>query len=139
MKYYHFTSKSHWQEIQESGVIKTTCSNLLPPDPETFKIENGVARDKNWGYRQVVWLTNQIKPVSVELGLCGACESKTAVRITIDTDKVPNIRRWKHFADEAHMDRDWRKKMENFGKPSAWFVIENEIPLECVSSVDILE
>lgn len=139
MKYYHFTSKRHWQEIQESGVIKTTCSNLLPPDLETFKIENGVARDKNWGYRQVVWLTNQIKPVSVELGLCGTCESKTAVRITIDTDKVPNIRRWKHFADEAHMDSDWRKKLESFGKPSAWFVVESEIPLECVSSVDILE
>lgn len=139
MKYYHFTSKRHWQEIQESGVIKTTCSNLLPPDLETYKIVDGKARDKNWGYRQVVWLTNKISPNSMDLGLNYASESKTAVRLTIDTDKVPNIRRWKHFADEAHMDRNWRKKMESFGKSSAWFVVESEIPLECVSSVDILE
>lgn len=139
MKYYHFTSKRHLQEIKESGVIKTTCSNLLPPDPDTLKIVDGKARDKNWNYRQVVWLTNQIKPNSKELGLSYASESKTAVRLTIDTDKVANIKRWKHFADEAKMDNNWRKRFESYGKPSTWFVVESEIPLDCVSSIDILE
>ena len=139
MKYYHFTSKRHWQEIQQSGVLKTTCSNLLPPDLETFKIVDGKARDKNWDYRQVVWLTNQIKSNPTELGLNGVAESKTAVRITIDSNIVKNIKRWKHFADEANMDDAWRKKLESCGKASTWFVVENEIPLECVSEVDILE
>lgn len=139
MNYYHYTSKKNWEKIQKSGVIKTTCSNLLPPDLSTMQIVDGCLRDKNDDYKKVVWLTNQIRPDKMKLALNGTKYSKTAVRITISTEKVPDIIKWKHFADSNNMDASWRKRIESIGKPAYWFVCEHEIPIECISSVDILE
>lgn len=138
MNFYHFTSLRHWKEIQECGCIKTTCSNLLPPDLESRTIIDGKIWDKNFDYRKVVWLTDKIKPNEIGLGLNGCIENKTAVRLTISKDNVPDIIKWKHFADNANMDSKWRHELEQGRQASSWYVVEHEIPLECVTSVDIL-
>lgn len=139
MNYYHFTSKRHWEETKESGYIKTTCSNLFPPDKETFQIIDGKVWHKNFDFRKVVWLTNKIRPDAHGLGLAGCAESKTAVRITISSDKVPDIIRWKYFADGANMDSVWRHRLESGRQASTWYVVEHDIPIGCITSVDILE
>ena len=138
MNYYHFTSLRHWEEIKKCGYIKTTCSNLLPPDKETYQIIDGKVWDKNYDYRRVVWLTDKIKPNEHNLGIDICIESKTAVRITISSDNVPDIIKWKHFADNAQMNSEWRHIIEHGRQPSSWYVVEHDIPLDCISSVDIL-
>lgn len=138
MNFYHFTSLYHLEKIKESGYIKTTASNLFPPDKETFRVIDGKAMDKNYNYRQVVWLTNQIMPTAQSIGVNGSTVNKLAVRLTISTDTVPDIKRWKYFADEEKMDATWRNLFEHGRKASSWYVVEHNIPLEDVIAIDIL-
>ena len=151
---YHYTSAHHYGVIQDTGCLKLTPSNLLPPDMATacqrpvYRVLEGTEEapkhveiygyeywDKNCDYKKVVWLTDD--PNATTEGICVQPE-KLVIRLSIDTTGLP-CRKWRRFADENHMDLAWRRQLEAGRKPGSWFVCTSSIPLSKIVAVDVIQ
>ncbi len=83
---FHYTCKFHLPEILESGYLKLTDSNLIPPDG-TLLTE---IASKN--YKPVVWLTDSL--CTDGHGLDGGWTDKKEIKITVR--RKPSMKWWRH-------------------------------------------
>ena len=129
---YHFTSVGHYLEIVESGFIKLSPSNLLPPDEKTAFIRslpNGGKEywDKNSDYKPVVWLTDLKNPDPSALALY---PEKCKIRLTIKNCFM--YEKWIDFANRNSMDKEWRRSIERGRRPEHWFISQSQIPYSAI-------
>lgn len=99
MLLYHFTSEAHLPHIRAAGVLLPVESNLD-------------ARVAHFG-PDVVWLLDT-PTVDYPHGLTHPLIDKTAVRFTIDTDRLPRgiaVTRWVDWPPAQQMDDRWRQSL----------------------------
>jgi len=134
---YHYTSMMHWEQIQKSGYLKLTPSNLLKPqNPKIIVQEDGIRNvvDETDSYKPVVWLTHD------ELAQNHAMSKwKEEIQIAIRYDKSKH-HWWIDWKDKNRMNKNWFKKLTCHGeKYGSWYVCEEIIPLSEVVFVKNLK
>lgn len=111
-KLYHYTCSDHGAPgIQSDGIIRPT---------------------RLWGQHYAplaVWLTDLPFPDRDRLGLTSLildCD-RTEVRFEVECEAV----RWKHFAAEIGVPREWRRALEGNGAdPYHWFISTEPVPVD---------
>ena len=136
---YHHTSSVHLEIIKEFGYLKTTASNLFPPDQASRRTrylfdKNGDAYgeeffDKHSDYKRVVWLTTQEIPIAHDLGLEGLIPGIDKTEVTIVFRYQPRFLPWKEFAKANNIDEYWQHTLEEGRKPNTWYVCQTPIKL----------
>ena len=123
MIYYHYTSEPHLELIQESGVIKTTESN--------------VSATKEHAGPDVVWLFKEplkgptprmlLNHIDVKIGTLHLDKSKIQIQVDIPDNEV---RRADKFFKKLGADPQWLKQLEESGqsKKKKWYVLLRDIP-----------
>lgn len=119
--FYHFTSVEHWIDIQQTGLIYPTESNVGSPlqglEPSGVRLGP-----------DVVWLLDGPDLGDAGHGLTGSIHDKTAVCIEVD---VPAIR-WLDWEFTAKMNPAWRSITIKTGggddAAARWYVWPAAIP-----------
>lgn len=124
---YHYTAPLRWEQIQNSGYLKLTPSNLLKPkNMKKVKMEDGTYNivDETDSYKPVVWLTNSESPKNHGVG-----DLKEEIQIAIQYNKEKH-HWWVEWKDKNRMDKSWFKRLTRNGERySSWYVCEEIIPL----------
>ena len=118
-KFYHYTTQRHLKEIYESGVIKTTESNVSV-------IEHSGP--------DVVWLFNERitkVPKMLYSQFAGVQVPKCEVELIVDLDKS-ELSRADKFMKRHHADPKWLRALEETGgcKFTNQYIIEREIQVD---------
>jgi hypothetical protein len=126
MKLYHFTSVRYMHDIQRSGYLKTTNSNIRPDG-------SGPA---------VVWLTTNPNPDQKWAeGAAGFwLLYKWGIRITVDVpDKL--VHPWPEWSRKMGISPKWYKAMESVspGEPKEWYVVTRQIGRDEWKAVEMWE
>lgn len=139
VKLYHFTSKRHFQEILDSGVLKVSPSNLVKPKNLHFDKTLDRWDWDTYDYKPVVWLTESPTArdeVMQATGKEGSGERKDEVRIA--AEKTPGMQKWTKWAEANGIDRKWFKDVKRASRDhQAWYVSEIPIPVEDFAAVEI--
>jgi hypothetical protein len=125
---YHWTSLAHLRSILESGVLRTTESNVGSPGLVLKPAGEHYGPD-------VVWLLD-VPVLHHNHGLTMSPDSqiqmrhdKTEVRITV---RVTDATAWTRWAPAKEMHPEWRRAfLKGAGGRDAarhWWVVEREIP-----------
>ncbi len=122
MKLYHFTSLYHLPLIRQAGFLKLVESNIGSPDKRFLPYGEHVGPD-------VVWLTERMDPSGHGLG--GASVDKRKVRIEFNIEDMESAIRWRDFANQHGINREWYRIMDKSGDYTAryWWVSRLEIPV----------
>ena len=118
-KFYHYTTQGHLKEIYESGVIKTTESNV--------SVAEHAGPD-------VVWLFNEgitKVPKMLYSQFAGVWVPKCEVELIVDLDKS-EVSRADKFMKKHNAEPKWLKVLEKAGgcKFTDQYIIEREIRVD---------
>lgn len=134
---YHYTAMLRWEQIQKSGYLKLTPSNLLKPkNVKRVKLEDGTYSyvDETDSFKPVVWLTSDESPQNHAMD-----KMKEEIQIAILYDKSKH-HWWIDWKDKNRMDKNWFKKLTCHGERyGSWYVCEEIIPLSEVIFVKNLK
>ena len=147
MRLFHFTNYIHWCDIQSTGEIATTESNIGSGSPDLEPYGEHIGPD-------VVWLTDKATPGAnglevvlpvasiesqVEL-LEGATGrpfieiDKRLVRLELDLDDAHH---WPEWSCEHGINRQWARALSRDNLPWRWWVSERPIPVGEIAAVEI--
>lgn len=111
MHLFHYTSEHHLPLILESGLLRTTESN--------------VSMTKSHAGPDVVWLTAR-DDVTSGNGLEGSAIDKFAIRFTVKLDKRV-VSKWHAWGKGRGMDPEWMSILASSGGSGSWRVVERPI------------
>ena len=123
MIYYHYTSEPHLELIQESGIIKTTDSNVSGT-------EEHVGPDVVWLFKEPLrGTTPRMLITHVDLKFATLYLDKSKMEIQVDIP-AHEVRRADKFFKKLDADPKWISHLESSGqsKNKKWYVIERDIP-----------
>lgn len=123
---YHYTSRHHHKQIVDSGVIKTTESNIGSghPDFKPYGVDVGP---------RVVWLTSQPDVVDGH-GLNGSLYNKFEVRFQFD---LVDAIKWSDFATQHGINKHWYRILDKAANYTAryWWVLPRFITLTEIKNI----
>ena len=125
---YHYTAPLRWEQIEKSGYLKLTPSNLKKlVNPHLITLDDGTKAyvDETDDYKPVVWLTSSDTPNNH--GLNGP---KEKIQIAIKYDKSKH-HWWWTWKEKNRADKKMTNSLiSNGAKYATWYICEEIIPLE---------
>jgi hypothetical protein len=122
---FHYTSVCHRERIEQSGVLRTTESNLSRTRPHAGP--------------DVLWLTDDPAPTEQGHGLSSSYApadglgqqesfplSKTAVRFVVDLP-ADEVHPWLDWSRERGITKRWARDLEDGRLPETWWVIARPV------------
>lgn len=128
-KFYHYTTQEHLKEIQESGVIKTTESNVTTDGtggPDVVWLFNeGLTKVPKMMYSPL-YEEGELGPVPV-----GIWVPKCEIELIVDLDRS-EVSRADKFMKKYNAEPRWLETLEMAGgcKFTNQYVIERDIKVE---------